>query len=379
MMKFFQLGLMTLLLLTGNLGRIHAQSDPMPSQLQSFRGLLNPQFIDAERYVEDRSIGRVTNIQVGHFTDSRRKEMVLVGVDGVAFFDANGAATPHHKIMFTPSNNTYVQLVGKDSRGEMLFVERGGDPTTHAFTPRLFNQRGQQSWTHGGGMSPVINLPWLREAPTSKQFLAVRRDALDLLDQTGRVMGTLPSNEPILYAQTADLTQNGLEEIITLHPNGRIMVRDQTGEVVGQGSFPNPPKFFTTVPCPNQRDLVFLVAPENETIGLYDWNGRPLTSVRAPYVRPDRVGVIEAVCVRLVPGRGDYLAILVQFPAWERSILYVYDSEDAELVYARSVPGYVTSLASLDINGDGVEFLFTGGNGNAYHNRVLSDPPTRRR
>lgn len=355
-------------------------SDPVPGPIAGVGGVYNEYAIAAEKYAEYRpggdveAVGRVTDILMGDYiASSPGREIVLVGINGAAYFEE----TTRQLVRFVPfqaprNSNTYMKGLDVDGDGELEFVEKGGYPTQPHFTPRVFDTDGTLMWEAKAARGRPVHMELWRAGGRSgpPMFLLGREDSLQLVDTFDRVTGAINADRRLHFMDAVDLTGDDLPEIVSLADGGELIIRGNDGPVLGTGRLPGSPRWFGVTQTPNARGRNLLILPGTDQLGLFNFDGSLVVSLHAPYCAPGRAGLIEGLPVRLVAGRGDYLAILVQYPAWERSLLYVYNAQ-AALVYVRSVPGYVTSLGSFEAPDGRVEYLFTGGNSNIYHNRVV--------
>jgi len=359
-----------LLLLLFATAAVHGQAPPMPPELQGIRSLRGGDFIDVVNYAEERSISRVTDIVFANVDGKPGNEFVLVGIEGVAVFP-KGGNTLMGVIPFQEKDNTWIAAFDMNKDGVPEFLERGGDPKAPDITPRVFDIRGRQLWTTGSRGSVVGARPWHRQGPSSPpQFALARATSVELLDANGQRTGSFNVAPPIVRMELVDATGDGIEELVTVSGDASITVRDKNGEVLRRGKLPFVPQSLPLIRGPNNRGRIFLVMGRRGHVGLFNLDGTRAAMLEAPYCDDSLAGVIMGTPVKLVPEKTDYLALLVQYPAWERSILYVYNPE-GQLVYMRCIPGYVTSLAAIPAAGDGTEMLFTGGNGNIYWNQVI--------
>ena len=206
------------------------------------------------------------------------------------------------------------------------------------------------------------------------QFLVAEEGGLTLETISGERLRRFPVTGNVTYMELVDVDRDGKRDIVVLTDGRVITVLDQLGATITSGSLPVPTKMVTVTGFPNQRDHAYMVLCGEGEIGLFKFDGTLAVRLEAPFCSNALAALVVAHPVRLVAGEADFLAVLVQYPAWDRSILYLY-SPTGKLAYMRCVPGYVTSMNTLVLDDSGAEKLFTGGNGNIYINPVIGALP----
>lgn len=131
-----------------------------------------------------------------------------------------------------------------------------------------------------------------------------------------------------------------------------------------------PPAYFSGFSLcnwPAKQDRVYALLAEDDTVWVLEFDGKAAAKFDAP--RCGSLGHARGTAVKLERSEPEYLAVVVEFTNWERSILYLYDSTRT-LVYQEIIPERCASIAAMSLDRSDTEVLLVGGEGKVWEYRI---------
>ena len=307
---------------------------------------------DKSTFVADSRLGLVTDMKWGHFMDDQDRLLVAASSRGAVFFRENGSFVRH--IPFTNRAGD-VRTITPGHDRDFVFVNKGA----WGMSASLIGQDGATIWEYGG--SPGVNA--MRggdmDGDGKLEFVVGFNGAggIHLLDEQGNKRWE-KSGGNIWNTEIVDATGEGDMRIVHSDAGGRLTVRDGSGNTIKTTN----PKFyfshFSISPWPTPDGRPHGVAAENDVIWLLDVNG----NVAAQFDAPDcgNLGHAYGTPFAMPSGEEFGFAVIVNYPNWKRSMLYLYD-DSKTLLYQEVLAEPGSAITTRRNASTGGDFILVGG------------------
>lgn len=143
-----------------------------------------------------------------------------------------------------------------------------------------------------------------------------------LLDINGQEVWQ-QSGGNVWHIEFVDTDGDGKLEIIHSNAAGELTVRDRQGNIINRTK---PAPYFSEFSIcnwPTQNDREYALLAENDTIWLFDFNGKSVKQYSAP--QSGSLGVARGVAFTIGQLSG-YFAVIVNLRNENRALLYIYRS-----------------------------------------------------
>jgi hypothetical protein len=180
-------------------------------------------------------------------------------------------------------------------------------------------------------------------------------DGIHLLDEAGNKVWGKPDGN-VWHVEMVDTDNDGHLKIVHSNAAGSITIRDKNGDIISKNTPTQHLTHFSIVNWPDIKSNKRIMLAEDKTIWLLDFNGKTIAKYDAPNCH--NLGDARGTLVRLLKNQAEYFAVTVEYKLWNRTILYVYDSE-SELVYQENLPDRCSSIAAMH-NDSNTESLLVG-------------------
>lgn len=337
--------------------RFSSNSSPrlqMPAVLKTPGVLIGKGFLTQSVFFESGSVGKVTDIVWGELDPKPGPELGIAGTDGAVFVDKS--ASLRSSVSFG-DNFDRVSITDVEEDGVCEFINRGSWISKAA----LIDHKGRTVWRYGGRSGVDDMAAGDVDADGIKEFAVGFNGGggVDLVDRDGKKRWNKPDGN-VWHVEMVDTDNDGRDEIIHSNAGGQITVRDAGGNIIQQSS-PGPYfSSFSLVRFPTQTSRNYLLLAEDNHTWLFDFDGTTVRKLPAPDCGD--LGDALGTPVTLVKGQPDYLAVLVEYENWDRSILYLYDSK-GKLVYQEVIAQDCAAITALPLDNSGTEALLIGAPG----------------
>jgi hypothetical protein len=339
----------------------------MPPGLATATVVANSASLTRTDFLTDARLGYVTSIARGKLDRSPGVTMGLAGSEGAVFVDDQGGVKATLQFEEPAS---HVDMLDVNGDGLVEFISRGGWGNRAA----LLDHQGGTVWTFGGSYSYIDDMcAGDVDGDGAVEFAAGCNgsDGIYLLDRNGRKRWRQPGGN-VWHVEMVDANGDGRLEIVHSNSQGEMTVRDGQGHVL---SAVTPAAYFSHFALcrwPTGEDSTRAVVADKDTIWLFDFRGQTVAQFKAP--RSGSANNIHAVTVKLRPDAPEYLAALVEFQIWHRSVLYLFDPSGA-LVYQEVLPDACGALARVPLENGSGEALLVGGRNRVWQYRAIPGTP----
>jgi len=326
----------------------------MPPELKHPSIITGQDFLEKKEFSSNAVTGKVTDIVYSAVSEP---EIAVAGENGSVRLSLNGEEKSSLPFQSRP---THVDLIDVDADGTFEFLNRGGEGWQDA---SLIDNTGRTLWTYGG--SPAVNDMDAADIDGDgiAEFVTGHNGSggVHLLDKTGRPLWK-QSDGNVWHVEFVDTDGDGAVEIVHSNAGGDITVRDKKGAIVKRAK---PAAYFSDFSLcrwPTKKDSESLLLAENDTIWLFDFDGKTVAQFDAPGC--GTLGHARGTLVKFANEEPEYLAVVAEFDNWQRSVLYVY-KQDKTLVYQEVLGELCASISTIP-DGEEAEMLLLGGAGRIW-------------
>lgn len=328
----------------------------MPSSLASGAVLKGESLLSRSVFFEEQQLGDITDILVGDLKPQPGPELGVAGTRGVVFLNPSGEVLS--KALFS-GHFSHVDMIDLTGDGVFEFMDRGSWSNKAA----LLNSGGGIVWEYGE-MPGVDDMAAGDIDGDGVLEFAVGFNGgggVHLVESDGnRVWKEKDGN--VWHVEIVDNDGDGALEVVHSNAGGFITVRDRRGKVIKRT---HPRVYFSDFslcewPAGSQRKYPLLA--EDDFIWLFDYDGSTLAGLPAP--ESGTLGEARGVWFKMDGGAPEYLAVVVSFKNWNRSILYVYDNLQ-KLVYQEVIPESCAAIGVIPPE-QGKATLLIGGLGKVW-------------
>lgn len=311
----------------------------IPAELNSPRVITNKNGLTKKILIEDARLGSVTDIIVRTNTISKTNEIILAGTKGALF---NGQGLPSRFISFDKKQD-HVNFIKINSLNAYGFMNRG----SWCCDARVMDDSGHLLWSYGRGVNGIDDMVSGDLDGDGNPEYAVGFNGgggIQLLNSQGKKLWEF-SDGNVWHVEIADIDGSGHKKIVHSNAGGEITVRDIQGKIISKNK-PNPYfSDFSLIRWPNESAPERLLLSEQNKIWIFDTNAKVIAEFAAPF--SGNMG--EARGVLFTIKEKPFLATVVDFENWQRSILYLHNLSGM-LVYQEILPESCPAIAVLPID-----------------------------
>ena len=324
-------------------------------------------------FLADSRLGAVTDLAQGKLDPAPGVALAVAGGNGAAFLDRAGKL-----ISFVPFGDSFDRIAVVDVEGDGVceFMNRG----SAGYDAALLDHNGKQLWTYrakGGSVSDMAAGDVDKDGLLEFAVGFMGNTGVHLLDRGGAVRWKRPDAN-VWCLGMADINGDGGAEIIHSNGSGQLRVRDEFGNIVSQTQLAarptSPTAAFTAgffhislAHWPTESSSARVIAAGRDVVEVFDTGGKSLARFKAP--KAGFFSDVLGVPVKLRKDLPEYFAVVVTFQLADRSVLYLYNSNQG-LVYQEVLDEPCHALAALPLGKTGEEALLVGGEGKVWEYRA---------
>ncbi len=336
-------------------------------------------FFRTSTVFKDEKLGIISDIDFGKLDPNPKVAMVVVGQKTADFLSSDRKVLRVQQ--FSPRvAMDYPDMI--DIKGEGSYEWIGDCQTRKGRGLRVLSHDGKLLWEY---CNPDLRMmSWCPGFPGGSkqlQFIVSGVNGLDLVDSHGKQIWHRPDGN-VWHVSIADIDGDGKREIVHSNVGGELVIRDAQGHIrsscrlSGPGLFPYylGRNFLITRWMDSRRRYVLY--PTDKDFRVADYRGKLVARLAAPVVCRD--SWVTAGPLKLFADKPEYLAVLAVFSEADRSVLYLYDSQQ-RLVYMEVLPERAYVLRFGRFSGTTARGLLIGGKGRVveYAPVVASQEATR--
>jgi hypothetical protein len=371
----------------------------IPHELREARIVVGSEFLSRNQFVTTseswvnfdtpKGVGSIEDISIGELDSHPGIDIAIAGRYGAMIVDRNGVKQSQIQYEFEAEQKKIIIFNVPKTRtmlGDVRVIDIEGDGTCEYLArgsldgAAVFSHQGKRLWSYGAFTDEKTSIDDLAAGDLNgdgvSEFIS-SWDAIELFDRHGRKGWAQPLDGGLHQMEIVDVDGDRKNEIIHSSAGG-LTVRDGLGKILKEVEMPFYLSHFHLCAKPDEQQSHILVV-EDDNVWLVDFKGNVVKKFAAPltrfpnprkpakddifYLSEIDVYTAKGVWVKLKADQPPFLAVVTEFAALDRSVLYIYSTE-GRLVYQEVMPEGCSSIAVLsqEDGSSAQEFLVGGTN-----------------
>ena len=336
------------ILVSGGIYVVHWAHQELARDAQVDEQELRPRVIKGEEEFERHDfyngadVGNISEILVGWPADREGAVLTIVGNEGALFLDANHQ--PIKEICFSKRVFCPVEVSKLDSSGDYGYLTRDESWSSPVIS---YDRDGKERWSFSGGFLRRIDDSAPFESGAVVGFNG--SSGVVLLDGRGKPIWQKPEGN-VWHVESFDPNGDGREEILHSDAQGKLLVRNDKGDITAQYLPGTYVAYFTVTRWEDDSKPrhILVLANENREGGkpqllVLNSGGKKVAELDAPLA--DLMHGIRGTIVHF--GRNaEYYAALLNKGSSRRSILLLYDKR-GQIAYQEVLGESCLGIAAL--------------------------------
>jgi len=380
--------------------RSRYEPPPPPAKLKEARVVIGQGFLSRTVFFEtglfkpNKDIGDISDVRVGEFDSHPGLDVVVAADYGAIVFDRDGVNQGLTIFRFPTVNENLGPFTSEHTdrlMGQRLVVDLEGDGVCEYIAngstegAAVFDHQGKLLWTYGKFTKERTSIDNLTIGDLDGDGVAelvVSWNGIEVFDKSGKRKSQVTEEYGDDQIEVVDTDWDGKNEIVSL--TNTLKIRNAAGQVTKEVDMPGYFGHFDLCNMPGTQEPVMLTVYESQLL-LIDFKGDTVAKFKAPlsefddtvYKAPDgsesrgtSVYKSRGLWIKLANDRPEYLAVINEFAAIDRSVLDVY-TPTGQLVYQEVLPEQCQSIAVLPpADASGVQELLVGGANTVWRYRL---------
>ncbi len=288
----------------------------MPDSIRLARIVSGSDLFSKQSFYNEPDLGLITDVE-----PRPNDELVIMGQRGAAFLRADGSFTAN--VHFDKCNSDVIPV----ELGTGVFLCRA----TWSSDVKLFDSQGKVLWTFGGGMNGIDDAAAgdLGDDGSKKVVVGFNGDGgIRLLNAAGKELWKQDDGN-VWHVEIAATDEKSSKVIVHSNARGQLTLRDASGRVLALYTPEIYLAHFSLTDWQDDPHLNKLIAADEGSIYLLTMQGKTIARLPAP--GNASIAESKGTTVHFSVG-GPYYAGLLRHQSWDRSLLYIYDSQN-QLVF----------------------------------------------
>jgi hypothetical protein len=353
----------------------------VPAELHDPRVILGQDFLSREKFFRTgrvetatevlKKIGTVEDIAVGELDGRPGIDVVIAGRYGAIITDRDGVKRSHTQYEFERKNARFGISGSSPAQvllGDIRIIDIEDDHVCEYLGrgsvngAAVFAHDGKRLWSYGRFTDGKTYIDDLAAGDVDGdgvlEFIAGWGDSIELFNRYGKRNWAQVYDSLYYQAEVVDVDGDGKNEII--HSSGSTLtVRNAQGSLLKDVEMPFYFSHFSLCDAPGSS-RPYILAVKDGALWLTDFEGKVVAQFDAPLSKlsanvrktphgefmEEEVFKSEGTWVKFSDLGPEYLAVIANFAALDRSLLYVYRA-DGKLLYQEVLPGECNAITAL--------------------------------
>jgi hypothetical protein len=357
-------------------GSIYGYKPPQtPAQLKEPRVVQGAEFLSRSQFIKINAletgtgIGDIQHVAVGELDSHPGLDVVVAGDYGAIVVDRDGKKQSQIQYQFeTEQQQTepFSSQTRQTMLGDLQVIDIEGDGVCEYLArgsldgAAVFDHQGKRLWAYGKFTEEKTAIDDMTAGDLDgdgiDEFVA-SWVSIEAFDRHGERKWQQPEEHSDTQIEIVDTDGDGKNEIVSC--TGTLRVRNAEGQIIKKIDVPVYLGHFSLITLPGKKEPS-IMGIEDGILWFIDFNGKVAAQFNAPLSKFDdtvnegiagqTIGTdvykAKGVWVKFAKEQPEYLAVITEFAAIDRSVLYIYD-QTGKIIYQEVLPEQCLSLTVL--------------------------------